>query len=167
VELLRDGSEKGRVSAALSNLTGRNVDITAVVFGRRALSPRLVELLKGGSAEGKVKAAGALNYLACSVVVVAGVVDDAINVAITEAGAIVPLVQLLRDGSEKGRINAAGALSNLMGGDAANKESIAEAGAIPLLVELLRSGAQNCSECSGCSECSDMGRTYAAGALAS
>jgi hypothetical protein len=59
-----------------------------------------VELLRGGSDNGRAPAAGALKNLA--------VADDAITAAV---GAVPPMVELLRDaGSAEGRSNAAMAL---------------------------------------------------------
>jgi molybdopterin-guanine dinucleotide biosynthesis protein len=60
-----------------------------------------VELLRGGSGEGKAKAAKALRSLA---------LNKDVKVAAVAAGALPPLVELLRVGSDEGRAKAAATL---------------------------------------------------------
>ena len=70
-----------------------------------------VVLVRDGDAQGKAKAASALQQLAAG--------NDAIVAAIAAAGAIEPLVALVRDGDARGKANAAGVLGCLAGsGDA-------------------------------------------------
>ena len=72
--------------------------------------PPLVELLRGGSDNGRAKAAEALWNFAAG--------NAADRAAVVEAGALPPLVELLRLGSdEQGSKNAAGALRKLAGGN--------------------------------------------------
>ena len=94
--------------------------------------PRLVELLKTGSAEAKSYAAAAIGNLAVN--------NDNNKVSIAKAGAIPLLVELLKTGSDEAKTKAAAALANLAG-CAKDEVSIAEAGAIPPLVELLETGS--------------------------
>jgi HEAT repeat protein len=120
-----DNDTRSDAAIALASLTWDNANNAAI--------PHLVELLRGGSVNGRTNAAAALRGLTISD-------DDAIKAAIVAAGAIPLLVELLRGGLVEGREYAAGVLGNLAH-DNAIAAAVAEAGAIPLLVELLRGGS--------------------------
>ena len=67
--------------------------------------------------------------------------NDAMIVAIREAGAIPLLVELLKSGSAEARRYAAGALENIADANAENKVVIREAGGIPPLLALVEGGS--------------------------
>jgi len=129
VELLQRNSEEARefASHALRNLDDK--DMAKVVEAGDI--PKLVELLRSGSADTKAVAAGVLMILAR---------NDDNRARIAQAGAIPHLVELLRCNSAKGpgRAAAAHALRNLAARNDENRAKIIEAGAIPELVEILR-----------------------------
>jgi vacuolar protein 8 len=64
VDLLSNGSDKGRANAAeaLGSLAEGNNNNKVAIMAAGAIPP-LVELLRGGSDEGRVKASGALANL--------------------------------------------------------------------------------------------------------
>ena len=132
VRALREGDDAAKTAAAraLRNHTYHN-DANKDLIAEAGGIPPLVELLRDGSANGKLWTAGALGNLAR---------DAANRDLIAEAGGITPLVELLRDGRVEAKAEAARALWNLACDNGANKVAIAEAGGIPLLVELLRDG---------------------------
>jgi vacuolar protein 8 len=139
VDLLRGGSEEGKVQAAevLGNPAG-SMDANRAAVVEAGAIPPLVDLLRGGSMWLiKRNAAMALRSLADG--------NDTNKVAIVEAGTLNLRVEMLRAGglmSEEVRNCAAGALGNLAGGDGATIPAIVEAGALPLLVALLRGGTE-------------------------
>jgi vacuolar protein 8 len=79
VELLRRGSDKGKVTAAMAlhDLMAANDANNAAVLAAGGI-PLLVELMRGGSDEGKSNAARALGNFAIS--------NDANNAVIVAAG---------------------------------------------------------------------------------
>jgi hypothetical protein len=95
-----------------------------VVVTAGALPPlvELVELLRGGSDEGRMYAAGALGNLA---------IDN--EAAVVGAGAIPPLVEMLRGASDEVRKHAGLALRKIMTINDASRAAVVAAGAIPLL----------------------------------
>jgi len=131
VRLLEDASTddttKSNAARALCLFADANENNKAAVAAAGAIPP-LVELLRGGSDEGRAEAAEALWVL------VAYSHDD--------NDAVIPLVELLRGGLNEYRAEAFEMLVELLrGGTYVIKEAVAAAGAIPLLVELLRGGS--------------------------
>jgi hypothetical protein len=100
-----DGATKANAARALGNLAAANANYKVAVATAGAI-PLLVELLRGGSDEGKKNATGTLWKLA---------VGNASNAAvIVLADAIPPMEDMVRSrGSAKGKKFAAMALSNL------------------------------------------------------
>jgi hypothetical protein len=82
-----------------------------------------VDLLRAGSEDGKMFAAGAMALLAR---------DAPTRTLIVDAGALPPLVALLCAGSAAGKANAAGAIAVLAQG-APSHTMIKGAGALPLV----------------------------------
>jgi 4'-phosphopantetheinyl transferase EntD len=115
-----DDDTKSDAAIALAWFMWDNANNAAIV--EAGAIPQLVELLRGGSVNGRANAAAALGGLTISD-------DDAIRVAIVAVGAIPPLVELLRGGSVEGRANAAGVLGNLAHNDDI-AVAVTEAGAI-------------------------------------
>ena len=99
------------------------------------IAQRLVELLSGGSADGKDAAAAALAKLTGGWHQTA-----ARTAAIAEAGGIPPLVALVRNFAADGQAEAAQTLGRLADNNAANQAAITKAGGIEALVALVRSG---------------------------
>ena len=120
-----DDTTKSNAARALCLFADANENNRAAVAAAGAIPP-LVELLRGGSGEGRAEAAEALWILAYSH-------DD--------SDAVIPLVELLRGGLNEYRAEAFEMLVKLLrGGTDVIKEAVAAAGAIPLMVELLRGG---------------------------
>jgi vacuolar protein 8 len=130
VRLLEDASTddttKSNAARALCLFADANENNRVAVAAAGAIPP-LVELLRGGSDEGRAEAAEALWILAYS--------DD-------DNDAVTPLVELLSGGSDEGRAEAARALGNLAYDDDIAVVVVA-AGAIPPLVELLSGSSDN------------------------
>jgi len=99
-----------------------------------ASDPLVAFAANGSPAEGRERAAGALQHLAFS--------NTANQAAIIEAGGTVPLVALLRNGAASlhGQDMAVQALCWLTYSD--NEDALREAGAIPPLVVYLRTPAE-------------------------
>ena len=93
--------------------------------------PPLVDLLRDGSAEGKLEAAAALGNLAC---------NDDNQVLIAKAHGVPPLVDLLRAGSVEDQRQAARALHNISYNNDGNAIAIAAAVGLDALVQLARNG---------------------------
>ena len=108
--------------AALASLA-LNADNPAAAAG----IPQLVAVLHAGTAEAKESAAGALWSLAVKA-------DN--QVAIVQAGALLPLIELLSSGSPLAQQRAASALSNLAVTDS-HRQLIADAGGLAPLIALL------------------------------
>jgi len=131
VELLRDGSAKGKAEAAkiLAYLAVRNANVVAIA--EIGGVPPLVDLLRDGTAAAKHFAAAALRNLAR---------DNAANVvAIAEAGGIPLLVDLLRERTIA-QYACARALRNLASNNDANAVAVAVALGLEALVQLARRG---------------------------
>jgi hypothetical protein len=94
-----DGATKANAAGALLNLANGDAANKAAMVTAGAIPP-LVELVRGGSDQGKVSAAGALYYLSNG--------NAANKAAIVMAGALPPLDELLRAGSDLGKEKAAG-----------------------------------------------------------
>mmetsp|Transcript_5721 Transcript_5721/g.16057 ORF Transcript_5721/g.16057 Transcript_5721/m.16057 type:complete len:924 (+) Transcript_5721:137-2908(+) len=135
--LSSEAAASQEAAASLIGMLAEDDDDCADAIGKTPAIPRCVELLSSNNIGSKRASAWALRHLAST--------DDN-RVAMTEAGAIVPLVQLLCEnysGDEQGdeaQTAAAGALQILAMNDACS-EAIAQAGGIPGLVHCLHDGS--------------------------
>jgi hypothetical protein len=140
-----DGNIKGFAARALGNLALAYDNIKVAIVAAGAIPP-LLELLRGGSDEGRAGVAWALANLT---------INDAANkVAIVLSGAIPLLTEVLHGGSDEGRAGAAIALGNLASASNTNKVAIAAAGAIPLSAggaAARRLFEEQGARCGGCS----------------
>ena len=130
VHTLREGVNKTTATQTLGILAGNHTDNQFLIAEAGAI-PLFVELLRDGSAEGKLEAAAALGNLAC---------NDDNQVLIAEAHGVPPLVDLLRAGSVEDQRQAARALHNISYNNDGNAIAIAAAVGLDALVQLARNG---------------------------
>ena len=133
VHTLREGVNKTTATQTLGILAGNHTDNQFLIAEAGAI-PLFVELLRDGSAEGKLEAAAALGNLAC---------NDDNQVLIAEAHGVPPLVDLLRAGSVEDQRQAARALHNISYNNDGNAIAIAVAVGFEALVQLARRGRVN------------------------
>ena len=140
VRALRDGDDAAKATAAgaLNDLAWENRANKALIAEAGGIPP-LVDLLRDGSPEAKLRAAAALANLTLTWT------ETTNRRLVGAAGATSPLIDLLRDGSAEAKRWAVTALRNLAC-ENDNRILITEAGGIAPLVGLLRDGSAEAKE---------------------